>query len=522
MSKRFISSLMCLLLLFALWVPALAAEEVSAEPEAVIAETPVPVESAPAEAEEPALPAEEKADPAEAEKPAAEESVADSLFGSELPIAELPDTLFIDPEDPMIERALQQRMDGAYGSTWSAFTTRSLSNETLRKGIDVSAWQSTINWTKVKAAGVEFVFIRGAYRGSSTGKLNTDGRFYDYINGAKAAGIKVGVYVFSQAITVKEAEEEADYLMNLVSGYSIDLPLVFDLEHYSGGRFTNAKLSRRAVTDMCLAFCKRMESKGYDSMVYSNPSMLNNEMYASELGRVWLANYITKTTYSGHKYEYWQCSDKGTINGISGGVDLDFWFQPNAVSATPAPTPAPTPDPDAGPFTDVKKSDWFYDTVMKAYDAGIVKGISDTVFNPSGTATRGQVVTMIHRMAGTPDWQEQAGFTDLTQSYYMDAVYWASENGVVNGYSETEFRPERAITREELVTILYRMSGSPEVEDALSGFSDGGDVQSWARDAVSWAIEQKIVTGYEDGTLRPKANANRAEVCTILMRYDAL
>jgi len=421
---------------------------------------------------------------------------------------------------------MRQRMDGAYGSTWSAFTTRALSNETLRRGIDVSAWQDTINWTKVKAAGVEFVFIRGAYRGASTGKLNTDGRFYDYIRGAKAAGIKVGVYVFSQAISVKEAEEEADYLMNLVSGYSIDLPLVFDLEHYSGGRFTNAKLSRRAVTDMCLAFCRRVESKGYESLVYSNPSMLNNEMYASELGRLWLANYITKTTYSGHKYEYWQCSDKGSISGISGGVDLDFWFQPNTVAATPAPTPpptpAPTPDPSAGPFTDVKKGDWYYTTVMKAYESGIVKGVTDTTFSPSGTATRGQVVTMIHRMEGTPSWQTQAGFTDLTQSYYRDAVYWASENGVVNGYSETEFRPERAITREELVTILYRMSGSPEVEDALSGFADGGDVQNWARDAMNWAIAQKIVTGYEDGTLRPKANANRAEVCTILMRYDAL
>ena len=80
------------------------------------------------------------------------EEVPVDPFDSELPIAELPDTMFFDPEDPMIERAMRQRMDGAYGSTWSAFTTRSLNNETLRKGIDVSAWQDTINWTKVKNA----------------------------------------------------------------------------------------------------------------------------------------------------------------------------------------------------------------------------------------------------------------------------------------------------------------------------------------------------------------------------------
>ena len=530
MKIRFISGMMCLLLLAALCVPGFAAEEVSGEPEEIVSETPVPVEAEPeaepeeSAAEEPELPViEDEIDAAEAaEEPAAEEPVPEAELGSELPIAELPDTLFVDPEDPMTERAMQQRMDGAYGSTWSAFTTRSLNNETLRKGIDVSAWQDTINWTKVKAAGVEFVFIRGAYRGSSTGKLNTDGRFVDYIRGAKAAGLKVGVYVFSQAITVKEAEEEADYLMKLVSGYSIDLPLVFDLEHYSGGRFSNAKLSRRAVTDMCLAFCRRVESKGYQSMVYSNPSMLNNDMYASELGRLWLANYITKTTYSGHKYEYWQCSDHGTVNGISGYVDLDFWFQPKTVQSTPAPTPTPTPDTSAGPFTDVKKSDWYYDAVMEAYNAGIVKGMSSTTFAPGGTTTRGQLVTMLYRMAKEPAWTTEASFTDLTQEYYRNAVFWAAEKGIVKGYSDTTFGPERPITREELVTVLYRMAGEPETSGSISAYMDAASVHSWAADAMAWAVEKKLVTGYEDGTLRPRLEANRAVVCTILMRFNAL
>ena len=524
MKKRFISGILCLLLLAALWAPALAAEEVSGEPEAA-GEATVPVEP---ETEEPA--AEESALPGEAPDPvgeedAAEEPIGETALGSELPLAELPDTLIVDLEDdPMTERAMRQRMDGAYGSTWSAFTTRALDNETLRRGIDVSAWQDTINWTKVKAAGVEFVFIRGAYRGSSTGKINTDGRFVDYIRGAKAAGLKVGVYIFSQAITVKEAEEEADYLIKLVSGYDIDLPLVYDLEHYSGGRFTNAKLSRRAVTDMCLAFCRRVESAGYDSLVYSNPSMLNNEMYASELGSLWLANYITKTGYSGHKYEFWQCSDHGSVNGISGNVDLDFWFQPNTVQSTPAPTPTPepTPDPDAGPFADVKKSDWFYDAVMEAYEAGIVKGMSSSTFAPGGTTTRGQLVTMLHRMAKEPAWTVEAGFTDLTQDYYRAAVCWAAEQGIVKGYSETTFAPERSITREELVTVLYRMAGEPETAGDISSYTDAGEVHSWAADAMAWAVENKLVTGYEDGTLRPRLDASRAVVCTILMRFGAL
>ena len=519
MNKRFISGMMCLLLLAALCAPVFAAEEVSAEPAEIVSETPVPAEAAPEEPESPETAAETDT---VGEEAAAEEPVPETDLGSELPIAELSDTLFFDPEDPMIERAMQQRMDGAYGSTWSAFTTRSLSGETLRKGIDVSAWQDTINWTKVKAAGVEFVFIRGAYRGSGTGKINTDGRFVDYIRGAKAAGLKVGVYIFSQAITVKEAEEEADYLLNLVSGYDIDLPLVYDLEHYSGGRFTNAKLSCRAVTDMCLAFCKRVESKGYDSMVYSNPSMLNNEMYASEIGRLWLANYITKTTYSGHQYEYWQCSDHGTVNGISGNVDLDFWFQPNTLQATPSPTPTPTPTPNAGPFADVKKSDWFYDAVMKAYAAGVVKGMSSSTFAPGGTTTRGQLVTMLHRLAKEPAWTAAAVFTDLTQDYYRNAVSWAAEQGIVKGYSETTFGPERPITREELVTVLYRMAGDPETTGDISAYGDAEEVHSWAKDAMAWAVEKGLVTGYEDDTLRPRLDANRAVVCTILMRFSDL
>lgn len=519
MKKRFISGMISLLLLAALWAPAFAAEEVSGEPEAVVSETPVPLEVEPEE------PAEEETAAVEAEESAAEAPVPETGVGGELPIAELPDTLVVDLEDdPMTERAMQQRMDGAYGSTWSAFTTRSLDNETLRKGIDVSAWQDTINWTKVKAAGVEFVFIRGAYRGASTGKINTDGRFVDYIRGAKAAGLKVGVYIFSQAVTVKEAEEEADYLVKLVSGYEIDLPLVFDLEHYSGGRFSNAKLSRRAVTDMCLAFCARVESQGYDSMVYSNPSMLNNEMYASELGRLWLANYTTKTGYTGHKYEYWQCSDHGSVNGISGNVDLDFWFEPNALQSTPAPTPTPvpTPDPDAGPFADVKKSDWFYDAVMEAYETGVVRGMTSTTFVPGATTTRGQLVTMLHRMAKEPAWTTEAGFTDLTQEYYRNAVCWAAEQGIVKGYSETTFGPERPVTREELVTVLYRMAGEPETSGDISSYADAEEVHSWAADAMAWAVENGLVTGYEDDTLRPRLEANRAVVCTILMRFGAL
>lgn len=526
-SIQWLHRLLCVLLIFSMLpLSALAAEEA---PEGEIAEGAyelIPYEefAAEPEADDEELPAEELS--AEEDEPAgasaeAEETVSEEAAGAEetaeAPVEESEDGLsgilpheYADPEDPLYERYRQEALlalDGAGSKTWSNFTTRTVAdNETLHKGIDVSSWQETINWTKVKAAGVEFAILRCAYRGVSTGKLVKDGYFTSYIKGAKAAGIQVGVYIFSQAITVEEALEEADFMLNLVKGYDIDLPLVFDLEHYPGGRFSNAKLSKRTVTDMCNAFCERVEAAGYESMIYFNPSNLTNDVYPNEIGRLWLAHYTTKTSYTARNYEYWQCTSEGAVNGISGAVDLDFWFEPD----------------NENPFKDVKKTDWYYDTVIQAYQEGIVSGVSATSFAPQSTATRAQVVTMLHWTQGSPKASASAGFTDLTQDWYKPAVNWAAETEIVNGVSEEKFAPDRAITREELVTILYRMKGEPAVSYDLSGFSDRDKLHTWAANAMAWAVENKIITGYEDGTLRPRNNASRAEVCAIILRYSAL
>lgn len=412
----------------------------------------------------------------------------------------------VDPEDPLYWEKMPH--DGVLLSAWNeietyqSFKPREVEGETVRPGIDVSSWQGTINWKKVADAGVEFVFIRGAYRGTSTGALGKDVRFEEYVKGAKAAGLKVGVYVYSQAITRMEGWEEATYLIDLVEGYDIDLPLVIDYEYYGyGGRLYNAKLTDRQRTDICLAFCQAVESAGYDAMVYGNASMLGDDMYAEELERVWLAHYTKKTGYKG-AYEFWQCSASGSIPGISGNVDLDFWF-------------------DAGSdlFSDVTENDWFYNTVMAAYDNGIVSGMGDGTFAPYDKALRGQVVTMLHRVMGKPVANSTAGFTDLTADYYIEAVNWAAETGVVKGYSETEFGPDGCITRQDLVTLLYRMENSPVPGGDLSGYVDAADVRDYAQDAMKWAVEKGIINGYEDNTLRPAGEATRAEVCAVLMRY---
>lgn len=208
---------------------------------------------------------------------------------------------------------------------------------TILHGIDVSQWNGTINWTKVKEAGIDYAFIRVGYRGyGSAGTLSAatkDTYFDTNMKNAIAAGVKVGVYIFSQAITVKEAQAEANYILNYIGDYDITMPLIMDYEYASdasdGGRVKTAKLTKAKATNICLAFCETITEAGYTPMVYANKSMLESQLNASTITakgyRTWLANYTTNTTYAGD-YDFWQYSSNGKVSGISGNVDMNFYY----------------------------------------------------------------------------------------------------------------------------------------------------------------------------------------------------
>ncbi len=203
--------------------------------------------------------------------------------------------------------------------------------------IDVSQWQGEIDWKRVKAAGIDYAFIRVGYRGygeaGTLGPSTKDTYFETNMKNASAAGIKLGVYIFSQAITVKEAEEEAQYILDNVRKYKISLPLVMDYEYASGsptgGRLFNANLSKKAATAICKAFCKKISKAGYTPMVYANKYMLENQLNASDITdagyRVWLAHYTTDTDYAG-EFDFWQYSSTGSVDGINGSVDMDYYY----------------------------------------------------------------------------------------------------------------------------------------------------------------------------------------------------
>ena len=199
-------------------------------------------------------------------------------------------------------------------------------------GIDVSRYNGSINWGQVKDSGIDYVMIRVGFRGyGSSGSLNEDSMFRQNIEGALNVGLKVGVYFFSQAITRTEAREEANYVLDRISGYNISLPVVIDYEYASGniGRLYDANLSRDYATQICKAFCSTVEAAGYTGMVYANKSMLENNLYADEISseyKIWLANYTTQTSYAGDYYA-WQYSSTGQVSGISGNVDCNFFYE---------------------------------------------------------------------------------------------------------------------------------------------------------------------------------------------------
>lgn len=516
------------------------------------------------------------------------------------------ETEILDPmfDDPMYERYAGETVEAPVlfteeGTeeekkdtrvTFDDFSTRALEDgETLHRGVDVSYYQGKIDWVAAKEDGVEFAIIRGGYRGWGTGGLKEDPYFDTYMKDALEAGIEVGVYVFSQATSVEEAKEEAQFLIDMVKDYDITLPLVLDFEFASNGKgrlwdaYEDGTLDKTSAAELCQAFCDTAEAAGYDGMVYVNPTMVKNYVDVTNLEKIWLAHYTgTKEEYRDEEtgkfpasyyegaYEFWQCASKGKVDGISGNVDINFWFKPQ---------------PPKEPFKDVVSTDWFYEDVVYVYENKLTTGTSDTTYEPGLTTSRGQLVTMLYRMAGEPEVSGETGFTDLTQDYYKDAVLWAFQNGIVTGRSDTKFDPEADVTRQELATILYRYavesvkteetedstqndteatgeettesekdpsgettSGesqpaaqtetetdpntptdgdeqeqpTEETKDPLEEFGDANLVMDFAKTGTVWAVEHSIITGKPGPMLAPLDNASRAEIAAVLHRYMVL
>ncbi len=175
-------------------------------------------------------------------------------------------------------------------------------------------------------------------------------------------------------------------------------------------------------------------------------------------------------------------------------------------------------------FVDVKPTDWFADEVQYVANEGLMNGTSADVFTPNGTLTRAQIVTILYRAAGEPAVEEKASFSDVAEGeWYSDAIAWAKDNKVVDGYPEGVFKPLNPVTREQIATILYRYENSPKAEGDLSKYPDADTISIYAEDAMTWAVGEGLINGIasegKDTILAPRNNATRAQFAAIIMRY---
>lgn len=200
-------------------------------------------------------------------------------------------------------------------------------SEPCLMGIDVSSWQPNIDWEKVKAAGFQFVMIRvGGRSYGQSGRLYDDDLCQSHYEGAKAAGLLVGAYFFSQAVNTYEAEEEAYFALEKVAGWELDLPLVYDWEYIDDEKRT-AFIYEDVVTGCVKTFCDIVENHGYESMFYVSPWFGRMNLEELKDYQQWLALYKDQMDYDYH-FDMWQYTSSGSVPGINGPVDIDIYFPP--------------------------------------------------------------------------------------------------------------------------------------------------------------------------------------------------
>ena len=259
--------------------------------------------------------------------------------------ADIPDSTQVNKQEPVVTMAAVDEKEKVYSDFHidglpennfksENFITRngySFYTEngkvTSIEGIDISEFQGDIDWDMVKAAGIDFAMIRVGCRTYGTGEIVMDTKFEENLEGADAAGIKTGVYFFSQATSEEEALEEANVVLMAIAPYNITYPVVFDWELVDDSARTDI-VSPDELADYCIAFCENIRAGGYTPMIYQNKGTV---FYNLNIPRVadydfWLAEYAKKPTYP-YEYQMWQYTGDGVIPGVSTPVDLNICFK---------------------------------------------------------------------------------------------------------------------------------------------------------------------------------------------------
>lgn len=233
-----------------------------------------------------------------------------------------PETLQAETTGPTLPASPYDPNDFVYDA--NGYLTCTSGNAAL--GIDVSDHQHEIDWNAVAAAGIEFVFVRIGYRGYTEGEIFSDQMARQNLEGARAAGLQVGAYFYSQATSAQEAADEAAFCVAFLDDYDLDLPMVYDWEYVSADARTGS-MDPDTLTECVRAFCRTVEEAGMEPMIYFNPHLAENLFQLIELDEYpfWLALYSSTLDYP-YQVDIWQYSCTGSVPGISTEVDMNLMF----------------------------------------------------------------------------------------------------------------------------------------------------------------------------------------------------
>lgn len=220
------------------------------------------------------------------------------------------------------EASSKKESNGVKSVTEFSDVIKDYKNDNTQIGIDVSKWQGDIDFSKLKSAGVEFVIIRIGSSTGINGENFIDSKFIQNIKNANSVGIPVGVYFYSYANSVDRAISDAKWIIENIKDYKVELPIAFDWENW--GSFNTYELSFFGLTNMAKRFMDTVKASGYDAMLYSSKTYLEN-IWMSVDYPVWLAHYTKNTNYAGD-YSYWQICSNGMVDGINGDVDIDIRY----------------------------------------------------------------------------------------------------------------------------------------------------------------------------------------------------
>ena len=240
---------------------------------------------------------------------------------------------------------------------------------------------------------------------------------------------------------------------------------------------------------------------------------------------------IQPTPDEGYEVDHVAVTDKnGKPVEVEQNKDGTWSFKQPSGKVTVEVTFKPIETKWRNPFLDISEGDWFYDAVRYVYEKGLMAGTSDNTFGPNVITNRGMIVTILYRLAGSPDIEDENWgypYVDVdANAYYGTAVYWARLNGIASGYSDERFGPDDAITREQLAVMLYRFAKAQghdvTAQADLSGYTDADQISGFAREAMSWASAEGLINGTSGSTLSPDSSATRAQVAVILMRFASI